>query len=119
MTTATHIPAHTPGPRSALGPFRFLEDGRTEDEGSAGRPLTICDEADNDAAQVFSEDDSTVSISRAKAAETARLFAAAPELLDALLRVLLHERVIKSDAGGSSAVITARAAITKALGSAS
>lgn len=79
--------AHNPELKAPLGPFRFLEDGRTEDEANAGRPLTICDAENNDVAQVFSEDDSTVFITRTKASETARLFAASPQLLQALKKI--------------------------------
>lgn len=75
---------HNPELKEPLGPFRFLEDGRTEDEANAGRPLTICDAENNDAAQVFSEDDSSVYITRTKAIETARLFIAAPLMLKTL-----------------------------------
>jgi hypothetical protein len=109
---------HSPELRTPLGPFRFLEDGRTEDEANEGRPLTICDEQDNDAANVFSEDDSTVFITRDKAIETARLFAASPDLLEALRRVLMHARAIEADAGGRSALINVRAAIARATGAA-
>jgi hypothetical protein len=69
---------HTPGP------WRFLEaDDHNRDDNSC-RPLTICGLADDDLANVYSSDDSTVSISREEAVANARLIAAAPDLLEAL-----------------------------------
>lgn len=66
--------AHSPGP------WRYLED---HDGDAAGRPLTVCDAANNDLAEVYSREDATVDISREQAIANARLIAAAPDLLDA------------------------------------
>lgn len=63
--------------------WRFLEEGRTEEDGNAGRPLTIASD-DADIANVFSRDDATISTTREEAIAYARLIAAAPELLEAL-----------------------------------
>jgi hypothetical protein len=70
---------HTPGPWS------FLEEGRTEEEGNRGRPLTVCGGpgGSEDLVNVYSRDDATVSIVREEAIANARLIAAAPELLEA------------------------------------
>jgi hypothetical protein len=55
-------PIHTPGP------LEFLERDGTEDIWNRGEPLTIADvEGNNDVANVFSADDSSVSISRERA----------------------------------------------------
>lgn len=76
---------HTPGP------WVFLEEGRTEDEGNRSRPLTICDErTSNDLAQVFSNDDSTVSMSRDEAIANARLMALAPQMYQDILTLALR-----------------------------
>lgn len=71
---------HTPGP------WRYLED---HDGDNAGRPLTVCDAANNDLANVYSQDDATVDISRGEAIANARLIAAAPDGL-ALAKGLAH-----------------------------
>lgn len=59
--------------------FHFSEP---EDDDTS--PWLISDDAANDVAEVFSNENSTVSISRADSIVTARMFAAAPELLAAL-----------------------------------
>lgn len=70
------MPKHTPGP------WRFIEDGRTEDEHNVGKPLTIGHYGTlDDLANVFSHDDSTVSVPREEAVANARLISAAPDLL--------------------------------------
>jgi len=73
--------AHTPGP------WVFLEDGRSEEAPNAGRPLTICGPDADDLANVYSYDDATVNITRAEAVANARLIAAAPLLLEALVKI--------------------------------
>jgi hypothetical protein len=69
---------HTPGP------WAFLEEGRTEEDGNRCRPLTICGPNHDDLANVYSSDDATVSIPRSEAIANARLFAAAPDMLQTL-----------------------------------
>ena len=69
---------HTPGP------WTFLEQEDTESVGNAGGPLTICGPANDDLANVYSSDDSTVSIPREQAIANAHLISAAPEMLAAL-----------------------------------
>jgi hypothetical protein len=98
---------HTPGP------WVFLEDGRTETPENACEPLTICGPKADDLANVYSNDDATVSIARAQAVANARLIAAAPDLLEALLNVMAMESL-----WGRTGTIPdqARAAIAKATG---
>lgn len=74
MGNATHSPA----------PWEFLEAHSHNDEWSASRPLTICCADNEDVANVFSHNDSTVSITRETAIANAHLIAAAPEMLVAL-----------------------------------
>lgn len=69
---------HTPGP------WTFLEGGRTEEDGNAGHPLTICGPDGDDLANVYSRDDATVNISREEAIANARLMTAGPAMLEAL-----------------------------------
>ncbi len=69
---------HTPGP------WRFLEADDHDGEGNSCRPLTICSPSHDDLANVYSSDDSTVSISREEAIANARLIAAAPKQNEAL-----------------------------------
>jgi len=83
---------HTPRP------WRFLEDGDTECEGNAGRPLTIASD-DDDLAEVFSSDDATVKTSREQAIANARLIAHAPDLLFIVRRL---ERAIDMHLGRSA-----------------
>src|ERR1017187_7243012 len=66
-------PIHTPGP------LEFLEAGRTEQGINRGSLLTITEAggARNDVANVYSADDSTVSITREEAIGHARLLTAA------------------------------------------
>ena len=64
--------------------LRFLEAGDTEAVGNACRPLTICDQHNNDLANIYSSDDTTTSVARDEAIAYAHLFAAAPKLLWAL-----------------------------------
>lgn len=103
MSAAKHTP----------GPWEFLEDGRTEDEGNAARPLTICSPARDDLAEIYSRDDATVSVSRGEAIANARLIAAAPELLACLLELLDIEGPQPGTAGWA---VIARAVIDKATG---
>lgn len=72
--------------KHTVGNWEFLEAGCTEDEGNRGRPLTICGGTNEDLANVYSCDDSTVTISRDEAIANARLIAAAPDLLAACIR---------------------------------
>ena len=108
--------AHTPGP------WEFLEAGRTEEEGNACRPLTICGGNNDDLANVYSRDDATVAISREEAIANARLIAAAPELLAVLQRLEAHCRVETGFKGEAHAAEgrdirkQVQAAITKATG---
>lgn len=75
-------PAFTPGP------WEFLEEGRSESEENANRPLTICDAHNyDDLAQVFSTDDSSIKVPRKEAIANATLIAAAPEMFEALRSV--------------------------------
>jgi len=62
------------------GEYRFLEADDAEEGSNAGRPLTICDDQNNDLGNVYSRDDSTVSITREQAVANAHLFAHAPEI---------------------------------------
>jgi hypothetical protein len=71
-------------------PFRFLEEGCSEEPGNYCSCLTICDAANNDVANVYSKDDTTVDITREEAIATARLFAAAPDLLTCLKETLAY-----------------------------
>ncbi len=64
-------------------PFRLLEEG-DEESLNGNRSLTIADAVDNDVAVIFSANDATVSTTREQAIAIARLFAAAPDLADAL-----------------------------------
>jgi hypothetical protein len=67
------------------GPWEFVEAGRTEEEYNVARPLTIGEVAwpHNDIANVFSADDSTVSITREQAVANAALIARACNLVQA------------------------------------
>jgi hypothetical protein len=80
---------HTPGP------WVFLEEGYTEEDGHAGQPLTVTWRSE-DLCSIFSAEDSTVIIPREVAIANARLIAAAPELLAVLMKLRrgdLHQRV--------------------------
>ena len=61
-------------------PFRVLDE-------RPGKPFVICDERDNDIAEVYSADDSTVDTSRGQAGAIAKLFAAAPQMLATLKEI--------------------------------
>ena len=77
--------------------WRLLEDGETEAEWNAGRPLTIC-VGNEDLASVYSADDSTVDIPRGQAVLAAKMMAAAPELaaaLEAMVDTLLADRELR------------------------
>ena len=63
-------------------PFRVLDE-------RPGKPLVICDERDNDLAEVYSADDSTVDTTREQAVAAARLFVASPRMLETLREVQL------------------------------
>jgi len=92
------VSKHTPGP------WRFLEaDDHNRDDNSC-RPITICGPADDDLANVYSSDDSTVSISREETVANARLIAAAPNLLEAAKDALSGWRYIRSQHGDLSGV---------------
>jgi hypothetical protein len=112
--------------------WHFLEDGETEAEGNAFRPLTIGDDKGNDVASVYSADDATVDISRADAIANARLIAAAPEMLEALKAITAAFNVFRLKPEGApgsavraiqdmqiSAMDDAHSAIAKAEGGAS
>src|ERR1700735_3894767 len=76
-------PIHTPGP------LEFLERDATEDIWNRGEPLTLADMGTrNDVANVFSADDSSVSITREQAVGNARLLAAAYNAFDSAARAL-------------------------------
>jgi hypothetical protein len=70
------------------GPWHFLEAGNTESELNEGNPLTICGPDDDDLANVYSEDDATVSIPRAEAIANATLIAVARTHMPALLAIV-------------------------------
>jgi hypothetical protein len=103
-------PIHTPGP------LEFLELGHTEEPHNRFKPLTICEGRENgdDIANVYSADDSTVSITREQAIGNARLLAAAYNAFDSAARVLgcnaveLAERM--ADGGIAALVEAVRAA---------
>ena len=75
-------------PRFTPGPWEFLEAYSHDDEYSASRPLTVCSDSNDDLANVFSSNDSTVSIARDQAIANAHLIAAAPDLYEALAVVV-------------------------------
>lgn len=62
------------------GPWDFLEAHNRDDEWSMSKPLTICGGDNDDLANIYSADDSLVSITREQAIANAHLIAAAPEL---------------------------------------
>ena len=64
---------------NALGPFTF-DEPEDDDLG----PWTIGDAAHNDVANIYSDENATVKITREASIATARLFAAAPEMLATL-----------------------------------
>ena len=64
-----------------LGPFRVLTD---DDVKPFPGSQTISDDRSNDVADVYSRDDTTNDVPQDVAVATARLFAAAPDLLAAL-----------------------------------
>jgi hypothetical protein len=105
------------------GPWEFLEFGREESDANRGRPLTIGGGPNNDdIANVFSSDDSTVSISREEAIANARLIAASPELLSALETLTMLAGDVRTENTSqfvgrvTVAWQIARAAIAKAKG---
>ncbi len=69
-------------PKFTKGPWQYLQAGDEESPYNVGEPLTICSPGPGreDLANVYSRDDSTVSISRKEAIANARLIAAAPDL---------------------------------------
>lgn len=87
-----------------------------EPEGADTGPWLITDDAANDVAEVFSNENSTVSISRKDSIATARLFAASSDLLAALTELTnCHANggyVLPND----DVLAAARAAIAKAEG---
>ena len=120
---------HTPAP------WTFLEQEDTESVWNAGEPLTICGPANDDlanvyssddstVANVYSSDDSTVSIPRKQAIANAHLISAAPEMLAALeaqvehLKGFTDEELRRRDqlgiGGGYDRALIARAVIAKA-----
>jgi hypothetical protein len=102
---------HTPGP------WVFLEDGRTETPENACEPLTICCPKADDLANVYSNDDATVNITRAEAVANAHLISAAPELLEALIALRRAElEDMDSDKDIFALREQAEAAIRKATG---
>jgi hypothetical protein len=109
---------HTPGP------WKFLEQGSTEVDGNACRPLTICSASNEDIANIYSCDDSTVSVSREEAIANAFLMSAASDLLEALICLeeafcSLHDNMSKEERHDARLkLIAARAAIAKATGAA-
>jgi hypothetical protein len=68
---------------NALGPFTF-DEPEDDDLG----PWTIGDAAHNDVANIYSDENATVEITREASIATARLFAAAPDLLMQLENVV-------------------------------
>ena len=116
--------------RHSPAPWRFLEDGRSEEEPNYCQPLTICGPDDDDLANVYSSDDSTVSITRAEAIANARLIAAAPDLLAALSDLEIAANTVAAcyarNPGSFSAALSdlgesaekAREAIARATGAA-
>lgn len=107
--------------KHTLGPWEFIEDDGRQVDDCLG-PYTICDEARNDLASVYSRENATVAISRSCAIANARLIAAAPDLLDALQDALFcmesSVKIKNQDWDGSatleSSIGKARAAIAKA-----
>jgi hypothetical protein len=90
------------------GPYHFLEADGHDLPFNADQPLTIWSvETENDLANVFSCDDSTVSTTREEAVALSHLFAAAPELYAALYG-LMH--------GHDGAIEAGRSALSKARG---
>jgi hypothetical protein len=78
---------HTPGP------WTFLERYDPEGDHNAEKPFTICGPANDDLANVYSREDSSVSISRQEAFANARLMSAAPDMLTALKAHVKADRV--------------------------
>lgn len=72
----------------AQTPWTFLEEN-DEDILTSDRPLTICDADNNDLAQVFSFEDSTVAATREQAIWHAKMFKVAPEMREALQDALI------------------------------
>jgi hypothetical protein len=70
--------------KHTTGPWAFVEEGCTEDDGNRCRPLTICGPSHDDLVNVYSSDDATVSIPRSEAIANAHLIAAAPDMLQTL-----------------------------------
>ena len=66
--------SHTPGP------WHFLEEGRTEEEGNKCKPLTICCSAWDHLADVYDLEYATVGIPREQAIANARLMTASPDM---------------------------------------
>jgi hypothetical protein len=109
-------------PKFTPGPWHFLEAHSHNDEWSRDKPLTICDEKrDDDLANVFSADDSTVLTTREEAIANAHLIAAAPDLYHALTkaREFIRHLTPREDHLGDmakDAAIAADAALAKAIG---
>ena len=100
------------------GPWKFIEDDGRQVDDCLG-PYTICDEARNDLASVYSRENATVAISRTCAIANARLIATAPDLLKAALMLdSLETRIDHGDEEASAdwphAMTALRAAIAKA-----
>ena len=99
-------PTHTPGP------LEFLEAGRTEQGINRANPLTITEAAGGRdvVANIYSADDSTVSITREEAIGNARLLAAAYNAFDSAAAKLGVNAVELSEAmadGGIAALVEA------------
>ena len=74
--------AHTPGP------WRLIGDGELDSPHLAGFPLTIAGPADDDLANVYSRENATVAIPHKESIANARVMAAAPDMLAALVAAL-------------------------------
>jgi len=104
------------------GTWVFLEEGRTEEDGNACKPLTICSQSGDDLASVYSSDDSTASVPRAEAVANARLMACAPALIAALIGLdeafcSLSDNMTREERHDARLkLIAARAAVAKAKG---
>lgn len=97
------------------GPWRFLEGNDYDEGANVGRPLTVCGGNNDDLVNVYSADDSTVSVSREEAVANAHLIAAAPELYEALSHLLVIAGFPITDS--QSAIFNrARTALRKARG---
>ena len=89
-------------------PLNFLEADNHAEAHNRYRPLTICDALNSDIANIYDEDNAAgPKLTRDEAISYAHLFAAAPDLLDALK--LMVDRVDWSEVHPSVSAAIAKA----------